>query len=110
MTLGQAIAVALFSGDKRAVLIPGKIKEKQIIGITIKSNQRKTSIKSNQKSKKNKLLVSLRVISLLLSSMLPILLPVSALRNLAFFLFYHLIFVQYINDWNVSNNFTKSCV
>ena len=33
MTLGQAITVALFSGDKRAVLIPG-IKEKQIIGIT----------------------------------------------------------------------------
>ena len=53
LTLGQAIAVALFSCDKRAVLIPG-IKEKQ-------------------------LLVSLRVISLPLSSIPTIFLPVSAL-------------------------------
>ena len=59
LTLGQAIVVALFSDDKRAVLIPG-IKEKQIIGIT-------------------------KGYILTLSSMLPIFLPVSADRILAFF-------------------------
>ena len=55
-------------------------------------------------SKKNKLLVSLRGLSLPPSSTLTIFWLVSALQTLAFFLFYHLILVQlYFNDCKVSN-------